>query len=45
MNFINEVLQKFLYKRLVCYLDDVLIYSDSYEKHIKLVCFTKINFM
>lgn len=37
MNFINKVLHKFLYKGVFCYLDDMLIYSDNYETHVKLV--------
>lgn len=38
MNFINEVLHKYLYKVVVCYLDDILIYLDNYEEHVRLVC-------
>lgn len=38
MNFITEVLHKFLYKGVVCCLDDMLIYSDTYEEHVYLVC-------
>lgn len=37
MNFINEVLRKFLYKGVICYLDDILIYSDSMDEHVALV--------
>lgn len=37
MNLNNEVLHKYLYKGVVIYLNDVLIYSDDYLSHVKLV--------
>ncbi|XP_015271184.1 PREDICTED: RNA-directed DNA polymerase homolog, partial [Gekko japonicus] len=37
MNLINEVLHEFLFKGVVLYLDDVLLYSQDLPSHIKLV--------
>lgn len=37
MNFINEVLRKFLYGGVLIYLDDILIYLNTLEEHIALV--------
>ncbi|XP_015263246.1 PREDICTED: RNA-directed DNA polymerase homolog [Gekko japonicus] len=37
MNFINEVLHKNLFKGVIVYLDDILIYSPDKPSHIKLV--------
>lgn len=37
MNLINEALHEYLYKGMVVYLDDVLIYSKDYPSHIELV--------
>lgn len=38
MNVINEVLHKFLFKGVIVYIyDDVLIYSQDYKEHVKLV--------
>lgn len=37
VNLINEVLHKYLFKGIVVYLDDVLIYSDNYHTQVKLV--------
>ena len=34
MNLINEVLHYFLFKGVVAYLNDVLIYSQEYDQHI-----------
>ena len=34
----NKILREFLDHGVVVYLDDILIYSDSEEEHIELVC-------
>jgi len=36
----NEVFQEYLNKFVVCYLDEILIYSknfDEYEEHVRLI--------
>jgi len=33
----NKLLQEFLYHRVVVYLADIIIYSESTEEHIELV--------
>ncbi|XP_060098768.1 zinc finger protein 709-like [Heteronotia binoei] len=37
MNFINDVLRKYLYQGVVVYLDDIIIYSKDLASHVKLV--------
>lgn len=37
MQLINEVLHKYLYKGLLVYLDDILIYTKTMVEHVKLV--------
>lgn len=37
MNFINDVLKKYLYKGTVVYIDNVLLYSETPDEHVKLV--------
>lgn len=37
MQLINEVLHEHLYKGVLVYLDDILIYTKVMEEHIKLV--------
>lgn len=37
MNLIHEVLHKFLFKRIIVYLDGVLIFSNDYQVHVKLI--------
>lgn len=37
MNLINEVLHAFLFKGVIVYLDDMLIFSKDYQLHVKLV--------
>lgn len=37
MNLINEVLHKYLFKGVIIYLDDLLIYSNDYQKYVKLL--------
>lgn len=37
MNLINDVLLKHLFKGIIYYLNNVLIYSDFYGNHVKLV--------
>ena len=36
-SMMNEVLREFLDQEVVVYIDDVLIYSENLEQHIKLV--------
>lgn len=31
----NEILADYLYKTTVVYLDDILIFSDTFEAHLK----------
>ncbi|XP_060539362.1 queuine tRNA-ribosyltransferase catalytic subunit 1 isoform X1 [Pantherophis guttatus] len=37
MQLINEVLHEHLYKGVLVYLDDIVIYSESMDDHVKLV--------
>ncbi|XP_013928332.1 PREDICTED: RNA-directed DNA polymerase homolog [Thamnophis sirtalis] len=37
MQLINEVLHEHLYKGVIVYLDDILIYMETREEHVKLV--------
>lgn len=37
MNLINDVLHKYLFKVVIVYLDNMLIYSKDYHEHVKLV--------
>ncbi|KAK9406808.1 hypothetical protein NXF25_005582 [Crotalus adamanteus] len=37
MQLINEVLHEHLYRGVLVYLDDILIYSQTLEEHVKLV--------
>lgn len=37
MQLIKEVLHEYLYKEVLVYLDDILIYTETMEEHIKLV--------
>lgn len=37
MNLINKELHKYLFKGVTVYLDDLLMYSCSYQEHVKLV--------
>lgn len=37
MNIINEFLHHFLFKGVIVSLDDVLIYSEDHQPHLKLV--------
>lgn len=37
MQLINEVLHKHLFKGVLVYLDDILIYTETMEEHVKLV--------
>lgn len=37
MQLINKVLHKHLYKGVLVYLNDILIYTETMEEHIKLV--------
>ena len=37
MSVINEVLHDLLYKGVVVYLDDILLYSENKTEHVKLV--------
>jgi len=34
---INKILREFLDHRVVVYVDDILIYSDNIDEHMKLV--------
>ncbi|XP_013926608.1 PREDICTED: sodium- and chloride-dependent neutral and basic amino acid transporter B(0+)-like [Thamnophis sirtalis] len=38
MQLINEVLHEHLYKGVLVYLDDILIYMETLEEHVRLVC-------
>lgn len=38
MQLINEALHEELYKRVLVYLDDILIYTETMTEHMKLVC-------
>ncbi|XP_013927877.1 PREDICTED: stomatin-like protein 2, mitochondrial, partial [Thamnophis sirtalis] len=38
MQLINEVLHDHLYKGVIVYLDDILIYTETREEHVRLVC-------
>lgn len=37
MQLINKVLHEYLYKGVLTYLDDILIYTETKEEHVKLV--------
>lgn len=37
MQVINEVLHEHLYKGILVYLDDILIYTETMQEHVKLV--------
>lgn len=37
MKLINEVLHEHLYKHILVYLDDILIYTETKDEHIKVV--------
>lgn len=37
MQLINKVLHEHLYKRVLVYLDDILIYTETKPEHIKLI--------
>lgn len=37
MQLINEALQEELYKGVLVYLDDILIYTETMTEHVKLV--------
>ncbi len=36
--FINDLFRDILNSWVIVYIDDILIYSDSYEDHVKQVC-------
>lgn len=36
MNLINEVLRDYLHQGVYCYLDDILIYSNTLAEHAGL---------
>ncbi len=36
--FVNDVFRDMLNRWVIVYIDDILIYSDSYEDHVKQVC-------
>lgn len=38
MQLMNEVLHDYLYKGVLVYFDDILIYMKTMEKHVQLVC-------
>lgn len=35
MNLMNDVFHPYLYEFICVYLDDILIYSETYEDHTK----------